>query len=1203
MVNVWASSQATGEGTADGSGAAKYTATASVAVMNYDNTSKVIIREGVEINQRTDAPFTDRSNQEVEIAANLSMTMINVAGIIAIQADRTNVVKSLKAGKPGDIFTPIGNKAGVAGLGGSVLVQAIDNTVEAIVESDVRVNTGASNKLSLTATQDVFSFEFAQSGGEAGKFGLSGSVSVMDGENRTIAYIHDGATITGGGVDVSADDSTHHIAMVGAIQLGKGAGVGVSIGIQTIDRDTQAILGNQRFELNSSAVSTGANTISIPGSFASGDRVLYEAVGTASIGGLTSGNHYFAIPQGDGSIKLASSKANAIAGTQINLTSASGSYRFETAAKTAVSVGSGNVNTSNDRVTMTAHGLQSGDALHYNAGSTTIGGLTDLTTYFVHRVDANTIELRATPDAATSIGLSSAGAGTHLFERVLSIFDGGTSGVSIAATSTGKLWTLGIAGAVISKGKKGNTSTTGVSAPETDTPTQSGVGIAGDATWNEIDNTVKAYINSDGWMQTAATADIAATATDSTSIISISGAIAVVATGKNTIGIAGSFSRNLLDLDTEAFINGVRITRANDVTAIATRDGSLFALSAAVAATKASSAAPNNGIGLALAGSFSWNTIDGKTTSRIEDIDVSDAADVKSLANDSSNLLAIGGGVGVTFSGQLGFGAGVGVNQVDGGAYAYLVDSKIRVTGNVEAKAENSASIHGIGFSVGAGIIGIAGTVGINEMDTDAVAIISGGDISARTASGSTAGSIQAIATDNAKIRADAGALAIGIKTKKQSSVAPPGAGALGVAVTINDIDGETKAKIENALIDTDGAVKVESKSNSKIEALSLAGAVAVVTPGSGSSVGIAVGASIALNEIDRVNSASITGSTTNVVGDTVNVQAIDQSLIQSYVIGAAVSVAVSSSTSGSVSIGLSIAENIIGNQVTASVDGATISASGNVNVSARSEQEDLFTLPTTGANQITAAELDDAATTESDDSKTSPANENLVDVAADALLIAKLRASFTGGNSLSGEVDLTQLNPGNEWLLVDEISAVTYTIVKRANGDLVVQRNNIETVSAAASVAVAAGSGNSVGFSGAGAYSKNTITSKTSATVNNATITTSVADSDVAVTANSASGIVATVISAAVGVAVGGGSVGGAAAMGISLAFNSITPASGHNEVALASVTASTITAADDLLINATTAQSISSVVIAVSVAVGVTAGSAGLGRGRETG
>ena len=124
-----------------------------------------------------------------------------------------------------------------------------------------------------------------------------------------------------------------------------------------------------------------------------------------------------------------------------------------------------------------------------------------------------------------------------------------------------------------------------------------------------------------------------------------------------------------------------------------------------------------------------------------------------------------------------------------------------------------------------------------------------------------------------------------------------------------------------------------------------MAGAIAVSAGGTGTNVGLAGAASIARNAINRTTGATVSANSDITSGSTVNVQAIDQSLIQSYVIGAAVSVAAGTGTSAAISIGLSISENLIGNNVSATVDDSTIVSDGNTNVSARTEQVDLFNL------------------------------------------------------------------------------------------------------------------------------------------------------------------------------------------------------------------------------------------------------------------
>jgi hypothetical protein len=73
------------------------------------------------------------------------------------------------------------------------------------------------------------------------------------------------------------------------------------------------------------------------------------------------------------------------------------------------------VNTTNSTITLTNHGLSTGRSLTYIAGTTSIGGLTSGTSYYVIKVDNNTISLAINATAAnesSKITLTSAGSGT-----------------------------------------------------------------------------------------------------------------------------------------------------------------------------------------------------------------------------------------------------------------------------------------------------------------------------------------------------------------------------------------------------------------------------------------------------------------------------------------------------------------------------------------------------------------------------------------------------------------------------------------------------------------------------------------------------------------------------------------------------------------------------------------------------------------------
>jgi len=74
------------------------------------------------------------------------------------------------------------------------------------------------------------------------------------------------------------------------------------------------------------------------------------------------------------------------------------------------------VDTSAETITLTSHGRATGDALIYKQGTTAISGLSDGTTYYIIKVDNNTIKLATSSSnatAGTAINLASQGSGTH----------------------------------------------------------------------------------------------------------------------------------------------------------------------------------------------------------------------------------------------------------------------------------------------------------------------------------------------------------------------------------------------------------------------------------------------------------------------------------------------------------------------------------------------------------------------------------------------------------------------------------------------------------------------------------------------------------------------------------------------------------------------------------------------------------------------
>ncbi|MGO9108527.1 MAG: hypothetical protein ACLP9L_04775 [Thermoguttaceae bacterium] len=166
--------------------------------------------------------------------------------------------------------------------------------------------------------------------------------------------------------------------------------------------------------LSSWAVS--GNTIKIPNHKLPLGQ-LVTVIGSVPTG-LTSGNNYYVIVIDANDIQLASSLANAQAGTAIALSGTAGAFAvIETLVATAAAPGTITIPNhgffTGDRVMVASIASASGGVLTGGSG-TLPGGLTAQTAYFVIVVNANTISLATTQAnafASTGITFSSAGSG------------------------------------------------------------------------------------------------------------------------------------------------------------------------------------------------------------------------------------------------------------------------------------------------------------------------------------------------------------------------------------------------------------------------------------------------------------------------------------------------------------------------------------------------------------------------------------------------------------------------------------------------------------------------------------------------------------------------------------------------------------------------------------------------------------------------
>ncbi len=154
------------------------------------------------------------------------------------------------------------------------------------------------------------------------------------------------------------------------------------------------------FTSNSTIVSTTNNTITLSShGLSTGDPVYYYAASNI-IGGLDNSTLYYAIAADSNTIKLATTAANATAGTAISLTSAPSSNTTQYIYQ--------GVNISSNFIYSASHGFTTGDIFYYDNTGTSIGGLSENVKYYIEKIDNNQFKLYSNKTLTTVVDITSA---------------------------------------------------------------------------------------------------------------------------------------------------------------------------------------------------------------------------------------------------------------------------------------------------------------------------------------------------------------------------------------------------------------------------------------------------------------------------------------------------------------------------------------------------------------------------------------------------------------------------------------------------------------------------------------------------------------------------------------------------------------------------------------------------------------------------
>jgi len=476
---------------------------------------------------------------------------------------------------------------------------------------------------------------------------------------------------------------------------------------------------------------------------------------------------------------------------------------------------------------------------------------------------------------------------------------------------------------------------------------------AGSVTLNWIKNTVAATIENVGDLNPntpaiEAAGDVNVTASNSATIDSLAGAIAIAGVG--TEGVSGavgaSVAYDYLGGDPANPTN----TDGNSVTAaIENVTGGIQATQILVQSGNTSQI--NNitvggaGAGtFALGGAVSINTILDVTVAKISGTSGvvatgSESNAIQILAADNSTIQALAGGIGVAIATNdtpaVSVGASAAVNGVYNTTDALVDSSSLSSAGGVKVSAMATpmiktltlgAAVAGSTSSAGVGLAG-AGS-GNTVQDTVEAEITNCNGPNSIAANG---GPVSLDASDSPTILAGGGGIGIGAGFGDGAGVGV----SIGISVATNSVQDTVTASISNSVVGAIGNdVSVSASDTANVQALTIGGAVG---GGGGGAAGVGVGAAGAGsgNTVTNTITAAIqNGSTvtTTSSGD-VKLSATDNPSIIADGGGLSVALGFGGAAGVGVSLGVGAAVNTITDTTCAFVDASTVNAASAVSL------------------------------------------------------------------------------------------------------------------------------------------------------------------------------------------------------------------------------------------------------------------------------
>ena len=514
------------------------------------------------------------------------------------------------------------------------------------------------------------------------------------------------------------------------------------------------------------------------------------------------------------------------------------------------------------------------------------------------------------------------------------------SSIVLTAMSAPRLWSLAVAGAASTSmpGLSGGGS--GGGGPPIATIAAKLLSLAGAAAGVSTTLTSIAKATITGGSVTATGGPITLRAENLVEVKADAGGVGLaVSRGLGGGAVGASAAVNEIFMETTAAIDDAPVVATGDITLTAIASPVIWTMSVSGAVTASAGGSGAFSFSFAGAGAASTNTVTSTVVARLarNATVTSSAGAIRLTANSDSSIYADAGAVALSLSkggGNFTGAASIAANHIDQSSSAIAEGAALRARDDIALTATTRGTIDALTVAGGGGGMGSGKGISINfaGAHTGSANVITT-TTEARISDGSATsllGAVAVSADDESTLMADAGAVVVALAGGLNGSV--------GRSVAVNEITSTVRAGVDTAPVTAHGDVSVIARSMPKIDARTLAGAIAAGTGGGSAAltINVAGAASGSRNTVISTTEANIRDTTTVDAGGAVKVSATDTSAIVADAGGFALSLLLSSGAFVSAAVGLSIALNEITATVAASIESAaTVTADDDVTVEA----------------------------------------------------------------------------------------------------------------------------------------------------------------------------------------------------------------------------------------------------------------------------